>query len=140
MGDFQLTEDVIEAESVKQRLLQDTCGALVSFEGVVRNHNNRRPVAKLIYTAYVAMAIKQGNSIIEDALSRFDIEDASCVHRVGELAIGELAIFVGVVSAHRQAGFDACRYILDTVKQEVPIFKEEFYTDSQQSLWLSNNG
>ena len=95
----------------------------------------------LVYTAYAQLAQSQGEAIIAQAKQRFAIEDAVCVHRVGKLAIGEIAVFVGVSAAHRDAAFAACRFIIDTVKAEVPIWKQEFYTDGsaeQLPAWLAN--
>lgn len=137
---FDLVEHAIDPTPLKQRINASHCGALVVFEGLVRNHNNNRAVTHLHYSAYHSMAIKQGTIIVNQALSQFAIDQAVCVHRIGALHIGDMAIFVGVGAAHRDAAFDACRYILDTVKADVPIWKHEFYADSDQPLWLSNNG
>lgn len=137
---FGLTRDSIDIGELKRAVYSNKCGAFVSFEGLVRNHNNVRPVMSLSYSAYESMAIKQGHKIVVEAIKRFDIHHAVCVHRIGELNIGDMAIFVGVGSSHRSAAFDACRYILDTVKKDVPIWKKEFYADSEEPLWLSNNG
>lgn len=86
------------------------------------------------------MALNQGKKLIEQAKAQFDIENAIAIHRVGDLAIGEMAVWVGVVAAHRYPSFDACRWLLDAIKADIPVWKQEFYADSTESLWLSNNG
>jgi len=110
-------------------------GAFAAFDGLVRQHNEGRPVRGLRYESYVELAEREGTQIVEEALTRFSILDARCVHRIGELAIGELAVWVGVTSAHRGPAFDACRYIIDEVKARVPIWKYEHYADGG-SDWL----
>jgi molybdopterin synthase catalytic subunit len=126
---FRLTDKPIDAAALRTALENEAAGACVTFEGIVRNHNDGRSVLRLEYEAYPALANKEGDEIVRAALERFQILDATCVHRVGALEIGGMAVWVGVVSAHRGAAFDACRYIIDTVKQRVPIWKREFYAD-----------
>ncbi len=137
---FALTHDAIDVDALKAQLSQASCGALVSFEGLVRNHNNQKPVTHLSYSAYEGMAVKVGTQIVQNALAEFNITTAVCVHRIGELAIGDMAIYVGVGASHRDEAFLACRHILDTVKADVPIWKQEFYADDNTPAWLSNNG
>ena len=137
---FALTDRAIDDRRLKHALMSDTCGALATFEGWVRNHNNARPVTKLTYYGYEQLALNQGKKLIEQAKAQFDIENAIAIHRVGDLAIGEMAVWVGVVAAHRYPAFDACRWLLDAIKADIPVWKQEFYADSTESLWLSNNG
>ncbi|WP_330970719.1 molybdenum cofactor biosynthesis protein MoaE, partial [Lysobacter sp. A3-1-A15] len=99
------------------------------------DHNDGRGVQGLRYQAYAALAQAEGERILAEALERFAIVDARCVHRVGELAIGELAIWVGVSAAHRDAAFAACRFVIDEVKARVPIWKHERYADGAAD-WL----
>ena len=110
-------------------------GGYASFEGWVRDHNDGRAVAGLRYEAYAELAEREGEAILADALQRFDIVDAACVHRSGDLAIGELAVWVGVSAAHRDAAFAACRWIIDEVKARVPIWKHERYAEGDAG-WL----
>jgi len=110
-------------------------GAFAEFGGLVRQHNDGRPVHGLRYEAYLELAEREGMQIMREALAKFSILDARCVHRIGELNIGELAVWVGVASAHRGPTFDACRYIIDEVKARVPIWKHEYYVDGD-SGWL----
>lgn len=110
--------------------LQDvSCGAFVLFEGWVRDHNDGREVLQLEYEVYEPLAVKEGQRILLEALERFDISQASAVHRHGLLVLTEPAVLVGVASAHRGAAFEACRYIIDEVKTRLPIWKREHYAD-----------
>ncbi len=137
---FDITEKTIDANALREQLTQhESCGAFTCFEGWVRNHNDGKGVEYLIYSSYPELARTQGNVIIEQAKQQFAIKDAVCVHRVGRLDIGYMAVWVGVTAGHRDAAFAACRYIIDTVKAEVPIWKQEFYTDADnETAWLAN--
>ncbi|MDO4895814.1 MAG: molybdenum cofactor biosynthesis protein MoaE [Moraxella sp.] len=136
---FALLDTPIDERILKTSLTHANCGALATFEGWVRNHNNARPVQKLTYYGYEQLALNQGKLLINQAKERFDIEQAVAIHRIGDLAIGDMAVWIGVVSAHRYPAFDACRWLLDAIKAQIPVWKQEFYTDSNTSLWLSNN-
>lgn len=135
MKRFFLSEIAIDAAPLRTRLLDARAGAFASFEGWVRNHNQGQSVDGLRYEAYAALAEAEGERIVAEALQRFGAIDAVCSHRVGELAIGEMAVWVGVSAAHRGIAFDACRWILDEVKSRVPIWKHERYRDGN-SDWL----
>lgn len=137
---FALLDKPIDDRRLKQALLNDSCGALVTFEGWVRNHNNARPVTELTYYGYEQLALNQGKKLTQQAKAQFAIENAVAMHRIGDLAIGDMAVWIGVVSAHRYPAFDACRWLLDAIKAEIPVWKQEFYADSDESIWLSNNG
>lgn len=132
---FSLSETPFDTASERAQLLDDRVGAFASFEGWVRDHNDGRPVHGLRYEAYAALAEVEGERVLTEALSKFDILDARCVHRVGDLAIGELAVWVGVSAAHRDAAFAACRFVIDEVKSRVPIWKHERYVDGDAG-WL----
>jgi adenylyltransferase/sulfurtransferase len=108
-------------------LSSDRAGGYVSFEGRVRNHNEGEPVEALEYEAYEALALAEGRRVVEEALVRFEILEAACVHRVGRLEIGDIAVRVEVAAAHRKEAFRACEYIIDEVKARVPIWKKEHY-------------
>lgn len=136
---FALLDTAIDGQRLKDFLEDDECGALATFEGWVRNHNNGSEVTSLTYYGYEQLAINQGKLIIEEAKRRFDIENAVAIHRIGALEIGDMAVWVGVSSKHRYPAFDACRWILDTIKADIPVWKQEFYQD-ESSKWLSNNG
>jgi molybdopterin synthase catalytic subunit len=135
MKRFDLAASEVDVVDLRLALRDEHAGAFASFEGWVRDHNEGRAVDGLHYEAYVALAEKEGERIVEEALSRFAIVEARCVHRIGELRIGELAVWVGVSAAHRGAAFDACRYIIDEVKSRVPIWKQERYREGDAN-WL----
>jgi sulfur-carrier protein adenylyltransferase/sulfurtransferase len=124
-------------ESVLRRTLGDpTCGGYAAFEGWVRDHNEGRRVQRLEYEAFEPLAIKEGERIIAEAIVRFGVQHAACVHRIGALAIGEKAVWVGVTAHHRDEAFRACRYIIDEVKHRVPIWKKEHY-ENGDSGWVN---
>lgn len=137
---FALLDKPINDRRLKLALLNDQSGALATFEGWVRNHNNARPVTKLTYYGYEQLAINQGEKLITQAKQQFDIINAVAIHRIGDLAIGDMAVWIGVTAHHRYPAFDACRWLLDAIKADIPVWKQEFYADSEESLWLSNNG
>lgn len=136
---FALLDEAIDDQRLKDFLQDEQCGALATFEGWVRNHNNDSRVTSLTYYGYEKLAINQGKRIIEEAKRLFDIENAVAIHRIGALEIGDMAVWVGVSSKHRYPAFDACKWILDTIKADIPVWKQEFYQD-EPSKWLSNNG
>lgn len=136
---FALLDEAIDDQRLKDFLQDEQCGALATFEGWVRNHNNDSRVTSLTYYGYEKLAINQGKRIIEEAKRLFDIENAVAIHRIGALEIGDMAVWVGVSSKHRYPAFDACKWILDTIKADIPVWKQEFYQD-EPSEWLSNNG
>ena len=135
MSGFALTEGAIDKASLRAALAHDSAGGVVVFEGVVRDHNDGRPVTGLAYQAYGALAVREGERIVADARERFAVAAITCVHRVGTLAIGDVAVFVGASAAHREAAFDAVRHVIDEVKKRVPIWKRERYVDGD-SEWL----
>ena len=135
MSHFSLAEQPIDVAALARELANGAAGASVSFEGWVRDHNDGRAVNRLDYQAYVPLAQAEGERILAEALTRFEIVDTRCAHRVGALAIGDLAVWVGVSAAHRGVAFDACRFIIDEVKRRVPIWKNEHYAEGE-SGWL----
>lgn len=104
-------------------------GAVVVFEGIVRNHTRNRQTLFLDYEAYEAMALNQMNALAEKTLANYTIREIAIVHRLGRLEIGETSVLIVVASAHRAAAFDACRYAIDTLKRTVPIWKKEHFSD-----------
>jgi molybdopterin synthase catalytic subunit len=133
---FRFTESAIDAAAARRELLDHGAGGYVSFEGWVRDHNEGREVTRLEYEAFQALAVKEGNRILTEAVQRFPIKHAACVHRVGSLDLSDMAVWVGVSSAHRAEAFDACRFIIDEVKHRVPIWKKEHYR-SGDSGWVN---
>ncbi len=133
---FLLSESAIDPTALKSTLLDDTAGAAVTFEGWVRNHHGGEAVSALEYEAYGPVAEAEGSRILEEALARFEIVTAYGRHRTGLLEIGDCAVWVGVSAAHRGAAFDACRYIIDELKERVPIWKKEHYA-AGPSGWVN---
>lgn len=132
---FSLQDSPLQVESLRNGLLHPQAGAFASFEGWVRDHNAGRVVVGLRYEAYALLAEAEGAQVLAEARARFEIIQVCCVHRVGELAIGDLAVWVGVVAAHRDAAFAACRYVIDEIKARVPIWKHERYAQGDAD-WL----
>jgi len=135
MKSFSFSEHAIDTVVLRAALSDPHAGACAVFEGWVRDHNDGRPVHGLRYEAYVELAEAEGARILDEARTRFDIVKACAVHRTGDLGLGELAVWVGVSAAHRDAAFAACRWIIDEVKARVPIWKHERYADGAAG-WL----
>jgi molybdopterin synthase catalytic subunit len=133
---FRILDTELTPGAWREALADPRCGGFVTFEGWVRNSNDDHDVLRLEYQAYEALALKEGERIIAEAMEKFPIANAECVHRVGQLEIGDLAVWVAVSSGHRDEAFKACRYIIDEVKHRVPIWKKEFYTDGD-SGWVN---
>jgi len=111
-------------------------GGYVSFEGWVRDHNDGLEVTRLEYEAFQELGLKEGERILAEALRRFPLKHALCIHRLGPLELSDMAVWVGVSSAHRGEAFDACRFIIDEVKHRLPIWKKEHYR-SGDSGWVN---
>lgn len=135
MKRFRISDAPFDASALHARLQHDAAGACSIFEGWVRNYNEGRPVRGLRYESYRELAESEGEKILEEACERFSLAQAVCVHRVGELAIGDLAVWVGVSAGHRDMSFEACRWVIDEVKRRVPIWKHEHYVDGDAG-WL----
>ncbi len=133
---FSIGSEPLDGATLRSGLLRHDAGACVVFEGWVRDVNEGRPVNRLEYEAYEPLAVKEGETILAEARERFGLLDAVCVHRVGALELGDVAVWVGVVSGHRDAAFAACRYIIDEVKARVPIWKKEHYAEGD-SGWVN---
>ena len=136
MSSFSFVRGSVISANQAGTLRDPACGGYVSFEGWVRNHNEGRDVLRLEYEAYETLGVKEGERILREAEERFPIEHAACVHALGSLELGDMAVWVGVSSHHRDAAFAACRYIIDEVKHRVPIWKKEHYTDGD-SGWVN---
>ena len=133
---FRISPTPLDPAALKQALLDPQAGACVTFEGWVRDHNDGRPVQALDYEAFAELAEREGGRILEEARAKFAVQAIGCVHRVGALRIGDLAVWVGVAAAHRAAAFDACRYVIDETKARVPVWKKEHYADGA-SEWVN---
>ncbi|MCS7019944.1 MAG: molybdenum cofactor biosynthesis protein MoaE [Cytophagales bacterium] len=129
-----LTTQPIEIAAVVAEVSTASAGAIDIFIGTVRKHNHQRKVLRLEYEAYAPMALQQMEKIAQAAKQQWQIEKLAMVHRTGTLLVGEVAVVIAVSTAHRQDAFEACRYIIDTLKKTVPIWKKEYYEDG--AMWI----
>jgi len=133
---FSFTDQPIDTAQARLSLEDGSCGGYASFEGWVRDNNEGHSVRRLEYESFAELAVKEGERIIAEASKKFGVANIACVHRVGSLQIGELAVWVGVSSPHRAEAFAACRYVIDEVKHRVPIWKKEHYVNGD-SGWVN---
>ncbi len=133
---FFLSHQPLDAVWPSAGVVDPRAGAVVEFNGCVRNHNEDRAVEALEYEAYEALARREGTAIVTQALQQFDILLACCGHRVGRLDIGDTAICVRVQAAHRRDALRACEFIIDQVKHRLPIWKKEHYAGGD-SGWVN---
>lgn len=133
---FLVSAETLDTTALARQMEEPRAGALVVFEGLVRNHNEGLAVRSLEYECFEALAHSEAERILQEARSQFPIYDIICAHRVGHLAIGDTAVWVGVSSAHRDAGFQACRYVIDQIKVRLPIWKKEHYVNGD-SEWVN---
>ncbi|MBM3275050.1 MAG: molybdenum cofactor biosynthesis protein MoaE [Candidatus Sericytochromatia bacterium] len=135
---IEVSAESLDKAAVEAFLEDPAAGARVVFEGIVRNHHDGRRVLHLEYEAYAEMAARQMAAIAGEIKRRWPAYRVAIVHRVGRLEIGEAAVIVGVSTAHRADAFEACRFGIDRVKADVPIWKREFYADGTSS-WQDNH-
>jgi molybdopterin synthase catalytic subunit len=130
----ELTSDPIDVPRLIAHVNKPSNGGICTFLGVVRDNADGRPVVKLGYEAYESMAISQMRAIVEEAAQRWNLDAVALSHRTGELQIGEASVAIAVGAPHRAEAFEACRYIIDTLKTRVPIWKKEFFQDG--AVWV----
>ncbi|HAN31283.1 MAG TPA: molybdenum cofactor biosynthesis protein MoaE [Myxococcales bacterium] len=130
-----VVERPLQAGEASDHLAQKGAGALVTFTGVVRDHNRGRQVTHLDFEAHLPLARKELLRIVDDAIERFNLVDAFAIHRVGHCPLGSVVVDIAVSGAHRPESFEACRYIIDELKRTVPIWKRETHQDGSE--WLS---
>jgi MoaE-MoaD fusion protein len=123
----------INGASIAAAIKEPDDGAVVVFDGIVRNQSRGRRTLYLDYTAYEPMALQQMEQLAQQALASYAIRDVWLVHRLGALQIGETSVYIVVASAHRAAAFEACRWLIDTLKKTVPIWKKEYFEDG--AVW-----
>lgn len=132
---FEISDAPIDSEVLASRLVDHAAGAFVCFEGRVREQNDGRAVARLAYELFPELCISEGEKILAEARQLFGIVDACAVHRHGQLELGDVAVWVGVISGHRGAAYQASRYIIDAIKARCPIWKREEYVEGP-SEWV----
>jgi MoaE-MoaD fusion protein len=134
-GRVALVQDPIDTASLVESLKQGEDGAVVVFDGIVRNHTRGRRTLYLVYEAYAEMATAQMLKLAEEARSKFAVRDVLLIHRTGQLEVGETSVLIAVASPHRAQAFDACRWLIDTLKSTVPIWKKEVFEDG--AVWVA---
>jgi molybdopterin synthase catalytic subunit len=135
---FRVTTEPLSVQQVNDLVKRPTDGAVVTFDGIVRNNFDGRPVRCLEYEAYAAMAEKKLAEIGAEVQQKFAVGKIAMMHRIGHLEIGESSIVIAVAAPHRYAAFEACAYAMDRVKAEVPVWKKEFFADGADH-WVSQN-
>ena len=125
--------ETIATQRIADSLKAPEDGATVIFEGIVRNNTRGRRTLYLDYEAYKSMAINEMERLAQAAMEQFKIRDIRLIHRLGRLQVGETSVLIVVVSAHRGAAFEACRWTIDTLKKTVPIWKKEYFEDG--AVW-----
>ena len=130
-----LTREPIDAQTLAAAAKQGEDGAVVVFDGIVRNHTRGRRTLHLDYEAYEEMAEKQMRELASEARARFAVRQVTMVHRLGRLQVGETSVLIVVASTHRAQAFDACRWLIDTLKKTVPIWKKETFADG--AVWAA---
>jgi MoaE-MoaD fusion protein len=128
-----LVTEPIESASLLRTIKQGEDGAVVVFDGIVRNNTRGRRTLYLVYEAYQEMALRQMESLAQEAIATYGVRNVSIVHRLGRLEVGETSVLIAVASAHRAQAFEACRWLIDTLKKTVPIWKKEFFEDG--AVW-----
>ena len=135
---FEITRDPIDKSGLEARILTGAAGAIVTFDGVVRNQTRGRAVISLHYEAYPAMAVREMQRIGDEIRQKWpQIDRIGIVHRFGELQISESSIVIVITSPHRKAAFEACQYAIDTLKKTVPIWKKEIFADGEE--WVEGS-
>jgi len=133
--DVLLQSDTIDISTCIAQVMSPSCGGIDIFIGTVRNATKGKAVTHLEFEAYEPMAISEMKKIAEAATAKWPVEKIVIRHRTGRMEIGEVPVVIAVAAAHRDAAFDACRFIIDTLKQTVPIWKKEFFEDGAH--WVS---
>jgi molybdopterin synthase catalytic subunit len=129
----EITDAVIPAAEIVAEIKAGPDGAVCVFDGIVRDNTRGRKTLYLDYEAYREMALEQMRGLAAEAVTTFGVRDVTLVHRLGRLVVGETSVLVVVASAHRGAAFDACRWLIDTLKKTVPIWKKEQFVDG--AIW-----
>jgi molybdopterin synthase catalytic subunit/molybdopterin converting factor small subunit len=128
-----LVTEPIDSASLVRDIKQGEDGAVVVFDGIVRNHTRGRRTVCLVYEAYQDMALRQMQGLAQEAIATHGVRQVAMVHRLGRLEIGETSVLIAVSSAHRAQAFEACRWLIDTLKKTVPIWKKEHFEDG--AVW-----
>jgi molybdopterin synthase catalytic subunit len=137
MNDFLLSTEPLLVTQAQQLLNDATCGGQVIFVGTVRNHTKGKAVAGLHFEAYEAMVLLELEKIAEEITAKWPVTNVVLHHRLGYCAVGHIPVIAAVGAAHRQEAFEACAYLMDRLKQTVPIWKKELFEDGEE--WVTPN-
>ncbi len=129
----EIVREAIDSAATLAESKDGADGAVCVFDGIVRNNTRGRQTLYLMYEAYEAMALDRMRGLATEAVTKFGVREVALVHRLGRLEIGETSVLIAVASAHRGAAFDACRWLIDTLKKTVPIWKKEHFVDG--AVW-----
>jgi len=129
----KLVREAIDAKQISDTIKNAEDGAVSVFDGIVRNNTRSRKTVFLVYEAYEEMALKKMEELAADAISMFGVREVAILHRLGRLEVGETSVLIAVAAAHRAAAMDACRWLIDTLKKTVPIWKKEHFVDG--AVW-----
>ena len=135
-----LTRERLDPQAVEQLVSDNAAGAVVTFAGLTRDHHLGRGVLSLEYEAHEPLALKQLEQLRATALERFKLTRAAVYHRLGKVEIGEASVVIAVSSEHRAAAFEGCRFLIDELKNTVPIWKKEYYADGSEPEWVGPDG
>ncbi len=135
---FEICTAPIDVARVVEAVRHDEDGGIVTFVGVVRNHNRGKQVLYLEYEAYPEMAVGKMREIGEEIAGRWGLRHVAIVHRAGRVEVGEASVVIAVAAPHREEAFDACRYAIDRLKETVPVWKKEVYADGEEWLGVGN--
>lgn len=133
--DIRLTEETLSLQYCVDFVSAPECGGIDVFIGTVRSHTKGKAVLRLEFEAYERMAVKEMQKIADQAMQLWPVQKIAVHHRTGVLAVGDVPVIIAVSAAHRDAAFDACRFIIDTLKQTVPIWKKEVFEDGE--VWVA---
>ena len=137
MNMIEITSNPIDLHKILESVKADNCGAVSLFLGTVRNHSKGKEVDALEYEAYPEMAEKMINKIVDEVKSKWDVRKIAVSHRTGRLEVGDISVAMAVSSPHRKDSFPACRYLIDRLKEIVPIWKKEYGVDG--STWVESH-
>ena len=132
---IHISDKPLELEKITQLVTDDACGAIDIFVGTVRDQTQGKKVLQLDFEAYEKMALSEMAKLAEEAAERWPVKKMAIHHRVGSLGIGETAVIIAVSTPHRNASFEACKFVIDTLKQTVPIWKKEIFEDGE--VWVA---
>jgi len=130
---IEIVDGVIDTAGVMAGVKAGADGAVCCFDGIVRNNTRGRQTMYLVYEAYREMALEQMQALAAEAVAKFGVRDVALIHRLGKLEVGETSVLIAVASAHRGDTFEACRWLIDTLKKTVPIWKKEYFIDG--AVW-----